>query len=451
MFLHLGAAAHLDDGGDIQPVGSAPAGHEHLQANAAGQLAGPADSVAGGGGGKDQAVFGGLFRRGKDLHDGRSAALGDGAHRLFHNVGKAAFFVARGGVGVPVDAAGGQIVVVPFHFGGQLVPHPGVDAAGGQHVHAIPHFGHLAEQHRCAAPHQHIGGIAGAGVGGDAAEGVRPAALHPDQQFAEGQFFPAAPVEPLQLAVGHVQDGLHHGVVAGVILQGQDVFGGDVLGGQHPVVGQLFAPEAHHHDLAPKVGVPDQVAHRTDGQIRQRRVDGDPAAVGMGDGHHAVHVGVFRQQLFFDPLHRHFQHAGGALDGGDDPQQVAGAGGAHLVAVAQPGGAGGGGQFLRRLDAGAPGHIGQGRAFGQVEHMLVDPAAGGNICLGIAQHHPVADDLAAGGDVPQGDLVGLGDGVPGDEAALQFGTGGQIVHRDGDVVMVVDLNGQAFRHCFHLV
>ena len=153
------------------------------------------------------------------------------AHRLFHNVGKAAFFVARGGVGVPVDAAGGQIVVVPFHFGGQLVPHPGADAAGGQHVHAIPHFGHLAEQHRCAAPHQHIGGIAGAGVGGDAAEGVRPAALHPDQQFAEGQFFPAAPVEPLQLAVGHVQDGLHHGVVAGVILQGQNVFGGDVLGG----------------------------------------------------------------------------------------------------------------------------------------------------------------------------------------------------------------------------
>lgn len=42
--------------------------------------------------------------------------------------------------------------------------------------------------------------------------------------------------------------------------------------------------------------------------------------------------------------------------------------------------------------------------------MLVDPAAGGDVVLCIAQHHAVADDLAAGGDIHQCDLVCLGMG-----------------------------------------
>ena len=48
VLLHLVAAAHLDHRGHVQPVGSAAAGHEHLQADAAGQLAGAAHDVAGG-------------------------------------------------------------------------------------------------------------------------------------------------------------------------------------------------------------------------------------------------------------------------------------------------------------------------------------------------------------------------------------------------------------------
>lgn len=38
--LHLIAAAHLDDRGNVQAVGGAPPGHEHLQADAACHLAG---------------------------------------------------------------------------------------------------------------------------------------------------------------------------------------------------------------------------------------------------------------------------------------------------------------------------------------------------------------------------------------------------------------------------
>ena len=188
-----------------------------------------------------------------------------------------------------------------------------------------------------------------------------------------------------------------------------------------------------------------------DGDGGQRRVDGHPAAVGVGDGHHPVHVGVFGQQLPFNPLHRHPHDAGGALDGGDDAQQVPGAGGAGLGAVTQPGGAGGAGQLLRRFEVGAPGQVGQGRALGQFEHMLVDPAAGRDVVFGVAQHHPVADDLAPGGDVVQGDLVRLGDGLSGDDAAFQRDAGGQVVHRHRHIVAVFDLNAQAFGHDVHLI
>ena len=48
VLLHLVAGADLDDRGGGQPVGGAPAGHKDLKPDAAGQLAGPADDVAGG-------------------------------------------------------------------------------------------------------------------------------------------------------------------------------------------------------------------------------------------------------------------------------------------------------------------------------------------------------------------------------------------------------------------
>src|SRR5699024_8723476 len=85
VLLHLVAAAHLDHRGHVQPVGSAAAGHEHLQADAAGQLAGAAHDVAGGGGCVDQTVLCGLFRGAEHLHNGAGAGFCNGTHGLFHN------------------------------------------------------------------------------------------------------------------------------------------------------------------------------------------------------------------------------------------------------------------------------------------------------------------------------------------------------------------------------
>ena len=228
------------------------------------------------------------------------------------------------------------------------------------------------------------------------------------------------------------------------VLQGQAVFGGDVLRGQHPVIGQLFAAQTHHHDLTAEVGVADDVGDGPDGNVGQRGIDGHAAAIGVGDGHHTVHVGVLGQQFLFDPLHGHLDHTGGALHGGHDAQQVAGTGRADFVAVAHPGRAGRGGQLVRGLDAGAPGHIGQSRALGQVQHMFVDPAAGRDIVLCVAQNYAVAEDLAAGRDIHQCDLVGLGNLLPGDDAAFQRGACGQVVDSDHDIVLILDLDGQSF-------
>ncbi len=65
-----------------------------------------------------------------------------------------------------------------------------------------------------------------------------------------------------------------------------------------------------------EIGVQSDVPQRADGYRRARRIDGHAAAVGMGDGDHAVHVGKARQNLRPDAprgiLHggRHALHRG---------------------------------------------------------------------------------------------------------------------------------------------
>ena len=313
-------------------------------------------------------------------------------------------------------------------------------------MHSVPHLGDLAEQHGGAALHQHVGGVAGAGVGGEAGEGVGAAALHADEQLAEGQLLPAALVEPFQLPLGHLHQGLHHGVVAPVVLEGEGVLRGDVLRGEHHVVGELFTAQAHHHQFAAEVGVADEVGDRPDGDVGLPGLNGHAAAVGVVHCHHAVHIGVLGQQLPLDALHRHVDHTGGALDGGDNAQQVAGAGGAGFVAVAHPGSAGRIGQLFHGDEAGPVGHVVQAGGLRQVQHVLVDPGPNGDGSLGVAQHHAVADHLAPLGDVSQGDLVGLGDVLPGDDAGHDPGAAGDVVDRDGYVVRVLDLD---VKRCAH--
>ena len=196
--------------------------------------------------------------------------------------------------------------------------------------------------------------------------------------------------------------------MTGPVLQGQDIFRGDVLRRKHPVVGQLFTAKAHHHNLSAKVGVANHIGNGTDGNVGQGRVDGHAAAVGVGYRHHAVHIGIFGQQLFFDALHGNLQHTSGALHGGDNSQQIPGTGGADLVSVAHPCGTWRHGQLFRGDEVGAERQIFHGGAFRQLQHMLVDPAARRNGLFGEAKGHAVTDDLAARGNISQCDLMGLG-------------------------------------------
>ena len=100
---------------------------------------------------------------------------------------------------------------------------------------------------------------------------------------------------------------------------------------------QLLAAQADHQRLSREVGMQPDVLQGADGNGGARRVDGDAAAVGVGDGDHAVHVGEARQKLGADAL-RGVLHGGrDALHGGGDAEDVLRAGAAVGVAVALEG------------------------------------------------------------------------------------------------------------------
>ena len=442
VILHFIAAANLDDGADIQAVGSSPAGHEYLKADSAGHLAGAADNIAGRGRRVDEAPLRGLLRRRKHLHNGACAALGNGAHGLFHDICQTALLVAGGRIGIPAHTAGCQIVIIPLHLFRQPVTGLGIRTPGRQHLNAVPDFGNLAEHHSAAAPDDHVRGVAGAGIGRNSAEGIAAAALHTDDQFGKRQLLPHPSVQILQFSVSHFQNGVHHGIMARPVLERQDVLRCNVLGRKHPVVGQLLAAKAHHHDLTAEVGVTDQIGDGTDGNGGHGCIDGNTAAIGMGNGHHTVHIGILGEQFLFDPFHRHLQHTGGTLDGGHDAQQIPGTGRTDLILIAHPGGSGRLGEFFHGDQVGSVGQVLYGRAFGQIQHMLIDPASRRNSTLGIAQRHTVADNIRTGRNIHQRDLMGLGDRLPGLQAGEDLRAGFQVVNCHSNIIDFIDFDCQ---------
>ena len=74
--------------------------------------------------------------------------------------------------------------------------------------------------------------------------------------------------------------------------------------------------------------------------------------------------------------------------------------------------------------------------------MLVDPGAGGDVRLRVAQNHAVADDLAPRGNGGRGDFVGLGDRLQGFQTRLDFHTGLRVVDGDGYIVFFADFDGK---------
>ena len=305
-------------------------------------------------------------------------------------------------------------------------------------MHAVTDFRDLAEQHGAAALDDHIRRVARAGVGGYAGEGVAAAALHADEQIAEGQLLALALIEDFKLFFRHLQDGLHAALKAVALLEHHHVFGGVVFRAHQHVRRQLFTAQGNHHELAAEIGMMADVAQGADGHLGLGGVDGHAAAIGVIDGHHVVHVGILGQKLPADAVDGHVQRAFHALHGGLDAQEIAGARRAALgVAVSPPGFHRGLGQI--GADIGAIGHIVQGRRGGQAQHVLVDPLALGDGIQGIAQHHAVADDLAILGNIAQGDFMGLGNIGKGHHAGHDLGALGQFVHGDGHVILRLDL------------
>ncbi len=151
---------------------------------------------------------------------------------------------------------------------------------------------------------------------------------------------------------------------------------------------QFFAAEADHHHLAAEVRVQADVAQRADRDLGARRVDRHAAAVAVLEADHVVDVRETRQQLRLDALQRKVEHAGDALHGRRDGQDVARADRTVGIAKTFEGVA-----IERRLRCGLDGGDRQAvesTRFGHLQQPLVDPAAGGDVVVGKADRDAVA-------------------------------------------------------------
>ena len=324
----------------------------------------------------------------------------------------------------------------------------GIDGARRELLHRVAHLGGFGEHHGGTRAHQQVGAIADGRIRRDAGEGVAAAALHADHQLAGGHRLAAALVQAFQVRnrlLHHGFDDVHEALVL-FVLEPHDIeaaaVGGDRdrSGWQQALGLQLLAAQAEHHHLAAEVRVGGDVAQGADRDHRIGRVDGDAAAVAVLQRQHAVDVGVLRQQLGADALGRDARHAGDALHGLRDRQQVARADGAVGVAVALEGVA------LERLRRGrlARGHrqVGQVARRRHAQQPLVHPAACGNRFGGVADGHVVAPHHAAFGNVDQRHLVPLRHPVAHHQTVLEARARTQptIVGHDGHVVGRVHLD-----------
>jgi hypothetical protein len=151
---------------------------------------------------------------------------------------------------------------------------------------------------------------------------------------------------------------------------------GDGSRRQHPLRLQLLAAQRHQHHLAAEIRVAHQVAQRADRDVGTGRLDGDAAAVTMLQADHAIDIRVARQQLAPDAVERCIQHAGHALHGGGDGEQIARADAAVGIAVALEA------EALQRrergLGRGCHRQAVQGACRRQAQQLLVHPTAGGD-------------------------------------------------------------------------
>ena len=274
-------------------------------------------------------------------------------------------------------------------------------------------LGGLGQHGGAADLGQQVRAVAEGGVGGDAGEGIRAAAIEAEDDLGSGASERAARrrpvrrsvrsrgarlrsvpvVPPLPCSVMPTRRLVRGAVRAQVVIdlvdlaaQAEDEGGRDIGMHQHAAEG---APQLIH------IGA-----------------EGVAAAFAVREGDHAIDIG--RQCLAFVAARDQFRGVRGAVAGGHDGDVVARADAAVLALVAEEGGGIGartgdrdfrGGEFVVEDQ------------FLEGEVVGVDVAAGIDGHLGAADHLAVALHGFAGGDVPERDFVAGGNGVAGQQRA----------------------------------
>ena len=253
-------------------------------------------------------------------------------------------------------------------------------------------------------------------------------------------------IEAQQFPFRHFHQGFHHGVMPLAVLQGETVFSIDFILFKKPVIGQFFAAQTNQHDFSTKVRVTDKVPHGTNGNDGKGGVDGNPTAIRMVHGNNVVNVRVFGQKFLFNLLNGYVDHTGSALDSRHNTEDIARTGRPDGIFITHPCRAWRRGEFLHRHNMGPIFHMFYGRTLGQIQHMFIDPAAAGNVILGITEDNPVADNFTPFGYIHKGHLMGLWNGVTGNNTGHDFNARFQVMDGNGNIIAVLDTNDKRSCH-----
>ena len=322
-----------------------------------------------------------------DVHNGGGAALLHAAAALILQRGDAAGLVARRGIIVHHLVVADEVILEAVDHVLGLDEHFLIDAAVHQETLCTEHLGHLGQHGRAATLTHHVGEAADGGVGGDAGQAVRAAALHAHHQLRHGDGLalklPGIGSQLLQDIAGGGKLVLH-------VLTGQELDAVVVVLAQllhELIVLQVLAAQMQHQN-----GGGIGVAHQRSQQLAGLCVvvAGLAAAEGMGEGVQTLdgagdQILIVGNHLLGDIVH--------AAHGGDDPDLVADGGAAVLTAEAHKG---------LRLDLRQRSQIRGGviavlHLAGQVGvHVVgVHPGAGGGVCSGMTDGEAVLDDVLA--------------------------------------------------------
>lgn len=255
----------------------------------------------------------------------------DAAAALVFQRGDAALLVARRGVVVDDLIVADEVLLEAVDHLLRLDEDVVVDAAVHQEALGTEHFRHLGQDGGTAALAQHIGEAADGGVGGDAGQAVRTAALHAHDQPAHRD---GLALELTGVSRQLLQDAAGGGELVVHVLAGQELDAVVVILAQlfdELVVLQVLAAQMEHEDRS-GVRVADQRSQQLAGLGMV--VAGLAAAKRMGEGVQTLDAAGDEVLVIGDHL---LGDVVDTADGGDDPDLVADGSAAVLAAEAHKG------------------------------------------------------------------------------------------------------------------